>query len=254
MARILILLALLGLGATDAPVGWRGDGSGKYPSATPPTTWGRVSKSARGLRYQASRPKPTDPGLPMPDGVIRDWLVLVPAPAGAKVDKEIVADEANLSPSDKEKAGDGQWKKVTLDSAWLDFNQLLGKGDKGVGVAATHVFSESGGKFLVNVTQLGAIRIVVNGKLLPPQYGRYTIDLAKGWNRLLVKVAVHDTGWACTINLHGRLPTEFEDIHIAWSLSLPGVQGGFYGGGMGCGSPVIVKDRIYLLREPHCLI
>src|ERR1051326_6687870 len=108
MARILILLALLGLGAaTDAPVGWRGDGSGKYPSATPPTTRGRVSKPARGLRYQASRPKPSDAGLPMPDGVIRDWLVLVPAPAGAKVDKEILADEATLSPADHEKAGDG---------------------------------------------------------------------------------------------------------------------------------------------------
>jgi outer membrane protein assembly factor BamB len=254
MLRPLIVLALVTLGAGEAPVGWRGDGTGRYPSATPPTSWGRVSKPLRGLRYQASRPMPSDTGAPMPDGVIRDWLVLSPAPAGAKVDKEIFADEATLSPADKEKAGDGAWKKVSLDTAWLDFNQLLGKGDKGVGVAATHVFSESGGKFLVNVTQLGGFRLVVNGKALPPQYGRYTIDLAKGWNRLLVKVATHDTGWACTVNLHARLPAEFEDANIAWTLPLPGVQGGFYGGGMGCGAPIIVKDRIYLLSEPHDLI
>jgi outer membrane protein assembly factor BamB len=190
----------------------------------------------------------------MSDGVIREWLVLNPAPAGSKVDKEVVPDEATLSPADGEKAGDGQWKKVRVDTSWLDFNQLIGKAEKSVGVAATHVFCESGGKFLVNVTQLGGFRMVVNGKALPPQYGRYTIDLVKGWNRLLLKVAGHDTGWACTINLHARLPAEFEDTNIAWSLPLPGVQGGFYGGGMGCGSPVIVKDRIYLLSEPHDLI
>jgi outer membrane protein assembly factor BamB len=254
MSRIAILLALMALGATETPVGWRGDGTGKYPSATPPTTWGRASKPLRGLRCQASRPKASDAGAPMPDGVIRDWLVLSPAPAGAKVDKEIVPDEANLSPADHEKTGDSLWKKVSVESSWLDFNQLLGKSEGGIGVAATHLFSESGGKFLVNVTQLGGFRMVVNGKALPPQYGRYTIDLVKGWNRLLLKVAVHDTGWACTINLHARLPAEFEDTHIAWILSLPGLQGGFYGGGMGCGSPVIVKDRIYLLSEPHDLI
>jgi len=190
----------------------------------------------------------------MPDGVIREWLVLSPAPAGAKVDKEILPDEATVSPADGEKAGDGQWKKVRIETSWLDFTQLIGKAETGIGVAATHVFSEGGGKFMVNVTQLGAFRMVVNGKPLPPQYGRYTIDLAKGWNRLLLKVATHNTGWACTVNLHARLPAEFEDTNIAWTLPLPGVQGGFYGGGMGCGSPVIVKDRIYLLSEPHDLI
>jgi outer membrane protein assembly factor BamB len=254
MLRPLVLLILLGLGAGESPVGWRGDGTGKYLVATPPTHWGRVSKPLRGLRYQASRPKPSDSGLAMPDGVIRDWLVLSPAPTGVKVDKEVVPDEATLSPADHEKAGDGQWKKVSVETAWLDFNQLIGKTEKGIGVAATHVFSENGGKFLVHVTQLGPFRLVVNGKSLPPQYGRYTIELAKGWNRLLVKVAPHDTGWACTVNLHARLPAEFEDTHIAWTLSLPGVTGGFYGGGTGCGSPVIVKDRIYLLSEPHDLI
>jgi outer membrane protein assembly factor BamB len=254
MIRPLILLVLLGSGAGESPAGWRGDGTGRFPAATPPTAWGRVSKPLRALRCQASRPKPSDTGAAMPDGVIRDWLILSPAPAGAKVDKDVIPDEANLSPADGEKAGDGTWKKVHVDTAWLDFSQLIGKAEKGVGIAATHVFSESGGKFLVHVTQLGAFRMVVNGKALPPQYGRYTIDLAKGWNRLLLKVAVHDTGWACTISLHARLPAEFEDTHIAWTLSLPGVTGGFYGGGTGCGSPVVVKDRIYLLSEPHDLI
>ena len=80
-----------------------------------------------GTNGDAAASKPSDAGVAMPDGVIRDWLVLSPAPAGAKVDKEVVADEANLSPADREKAGDGQWKQVTFDTSWLDFNQLIGK-------------------------------------------------------------------------------------------------------------------------------
>jgi outer membrane protein assembly factor BamB len=250
---ILVLLALGGA-APDATVGWRGDGSGKYPAATPPVTWGRAAKATQALRCQAGKPKAAETGAPLADGVIRDWLVLSPAPEGSKVDKENLPNEAELAPEENEKTGDGSWKKVRLDTAWMDFSLLTGKSAKGIGCAATNLYSAAGGKFLVNVTQLGAFRITVNGKALPSGYGRYTIDLVKGWNRLLVKVAPHETGWACTLTLHARAPAEFEDTNIAWSLPLPGVNGGFYGGGMGCGSPVIIGERIYLLSEPHDLI
>ncbi len=244
-----------GQGEKGPPImGWRGDGSGKYPAATPPMTWGRVSKAVQGLRFQAARPNGADTGVPMTDGVIREWLVLSPAPPGTKADKETVPNEADLSPAENEKTGDAQWKRVTADTAWLDFSQWISKTDKGIALAATHVYSETGGRFLVNVTQLGGFRIVLNGKALPAGYGRYSFDLAKGWNRLLLKVAPHETGWACTLALHARAPAEFEDTNIAWSLPLPGVHGGFYGGGTGCGSPVIVQDRMYLQSEPHDLI
>jgi outer membrane protein assembly factor BamB len=250
---LLVLLALGGA-APDPTVGWRGDGTGRYPAATPPLTWDRVSKAVRALRCQAGKPKMAETGVSMADGVIREWLVLSPAPEGSKVDKENLPNEAELAPEENEKTGDGSWKKVRLDTAWMDFSLLTGKSAKGIGCAATNLFSATGGKFLVNATQLGAFRIVLNGKVLPSGYGRYTIDLVKGWNRLLVKVAPHETGWACTLTLHARAPAEFEDTNIAWSLPLPGVNGGFYGGGMGCGSPVIVGERIYLLSEPHDLV
>jgi len=29
------------------PIGWRGDGSGRYPAATPPTTWSRNDKGEK---------------------------------------------------------------------------------------------------------------------------------------------------------------------------------------------------------------
>ena len=235
-------------------MGWRGDGSGRYPGATPPTSWGRVSKAIQGLRTKASKPKDSDPGEPLADGVIREWLVLSPPPAGVRVDQEIFPDEATLAPEENGKVGEASWKKVTLDTSWLDFRQLFGADVKGVGCAAANVYSENGGKFRVNATQLGGFRIVLNGKMLPAAYGRFSIDLAKGWNRLLLKVAPHETGWACTFTLHARAPADTVDTNIAWRVPLPGVTGGFYGGGTGCSAPVIVGERLYLLSEPHDLI
>src|SRR5260221_14344565 len=55
-------------------IGWRGDGSGRYPAATPPTTWGRVSKAIQGLRMKASNPADSDRAEPLAAGVIRPWL------------------------------------------------------------------------------------------------------------------------------------------------------------------------------------
>ena len=37
----------------DAPIGWRGDGSGRYPGATPPTSWER-RKSGNGYATKAA--------------------------------------------------------------------------------------------------------------------------------------------------------------------------------------------------------
>ena len=247
-------LAFLLLAQDPTPVGWRGDGSGRYPDARPPLSWSRVSKALQGLRFQADRPAPTDGGAPMADGVIREWLVLTPAPGGAKVDKEVLPDEADLSPIENDKIGDSSWKKVRFDTAWMDFNPILSGSGRGIACAITNVFSESGGTFRLHATQLGGLHVVLNGVPIKPGYGRTPLPLQKGWNRLLIKVAPRDPDWACTITLHTRAPAVFDEKGIAWSTALPGYAAGFYGGGSGCGSPVIVKDRIYLLSEPHDLV
>ncbi|MBE3068778.1 MAG: hypothetical protein IMZ66_00940, partial [Planctomycetes bacterium] len=114
--------------------GWRGDGTGKYTSADPPAQWQRISLLMKGLRYSAAEPKEADAGKPMPDGVVREWLVLgpVPFPKELKIDKEALAGEATLAPEEGLKTGDRAWKKVALDSAYLDFAALLGKADEAV--------------------------------------------------------------------------------------------------------------------------
>jgi len=58
----------------EHPVGWRNDGTGQFPGANPPTTWQRVSKAMEGLRSQAAKPGDGPSGVPMSDGVIRQWL------------------------------------------------------------------------------------------------------------------------------------------------------------------------------------
>src|SRR6185436_2056243 len=252
--RASLLCLLLGAAAFGQDSGWRGDGTGRYPSATPPVTWGRVSRALQGLRFRAARPGPQDTGTPMADGVVREWLVLHPAPEGSKVDKEVIPGEADLAPAENEKSGDAVWKKVPFDTAWMDFNALLGKTGRGVGCAITHLYSDTGGPFRLNATAIGALRIVLNGKSITPGYGRTSLDLAKGWNRLLLKVAPHEIAWACSFTLHARAPAQFQETNIAWTLPLPGVNGGFYGGGTGVGAPIIVGNRIYLLSEPHDLI
>src|SRR6185369_14357410 len=68
--------------SVDRPVGWRGDWTGRYPGATPPTTWSRrVHGATTALRYQASRPTgeaPTKDSRPLEYFSIKDWLVSGP--------------------------------------------------------------------------------------------------------------------------------------------------------------------------------
>ena len=50
----------------EHPVGWRGDGSGRFPGAEPPLHWGRVAKTMKQLRAQAVKPKEGETGQPIP--------------------------------------------------------------------------------------------------------------------------------------------------------------------------------------------
>ena len=61
-------------------MGWRGDGSGKYPAADPPTSWSQTSTAIEGLRFSAGKAAREEAGIPMPDGVVRQWLILGPVP------------------------------------------------------------------------------------------------------------------------------------------------------------------------------
>ena len=74
------------LGAPDfhpsaqRPVGWRGDGSGRFPAATPPVEWFRRPRAGfNALRSLAGKPKGAGAeGQPLNMGMVREWLVAGP--------------------------------------------------------------------------------------------------------------------------------------------------------------------------------
>ena len=122
------------LGAPDfkpssgCPVGWRGDGNGRYPAADPPLTWGRNSTSVMGLSSQTKKPKEGEPGKPTADGVIRRWLtvgpVVIPEGKAAKAD---FFDEPKLIPDEGDRLGGLAWKAVNIDTPWIHFQAMHGK-------------------------------------------------------------------------------------------------------------------------------
>jgi len=256
----LVLLVALPCPGEGAPApkasGWRGDGTGKYPAANPPVTWGRVSKAVKSLRYQARPPQEGETGKPMPDGVVREWLILgpVPIPEDRKVGEDTLPNESQLAPRENEKTGQWVWRKVAGDTAYLDFTTLLGKATNAAAYACTNVYSETGGGFRLNLTYVGGVRLCLNGKDVKAFAGRVRLNLVKGWNRLLVKASPGENDWFLTLALHALPPAEYEETNIAWMTPLPGVRAGFYGGGMGVGAPVIVNDRLYLLSEASDVI
>lgn len=243
--------------AGETTLGWRGDGTGRYPSADPPVAWGRVSSIVKGLRFQSRKPKDGDTGTPMLDGVCREWLVLgpVPIPEDSKIEKDTLPNEVQFAPDEDEKAGELAWTKVTTDTAWLDFAKRFGMRPGNVAYACTHVYSDSGGAVRLVLSYVGGARVCVNGKEVKPWWGvRATVDFAKGWNRILLKLSPGENDWFVVPLLHGWPPAEYEETGIAWKTAMPDVKDGFYGAGMGLAAPLIVADRIYLLGEPHDLM
>jgi len=262
-------------------VGWRGDLTGRYPDATPPTTWGRWPKSpVRDLRSQAKAPQ-GEPGAnsrPLEFGIAREWLVLGPFPAAEKpLEQEFIPKEAEVQPDEGAKVGDLAWApmveqregenfgNVLMD--WLPLGTLLK--EKGQ-TAYAHVYlhAQTEGKGVLVFDHVGAVKVWVNGKEvygnpkpsvslgamnniswglsvdLALPFGvaaqRITVDLAKGWNRVLFKA----TG-AFHLRLVADPAAAYEEKNIAWMTALPDRSNA---------SPIIVGDRIFVCSEPDELI
>ena len=98
--------------------GWRGNWTGLYPDADPPTTWGKIQKGiVAGMTCQAAKPAEgaKASGQRLVDAMIRDWLVIGPFEVSdpvADFAKEAIPGEANLAPAEGDKVGELAWKRV----------------------------------------------------------------------------------------------------------------------------------------------
>jgi RNA polymerase sigma-70 factor (ECF subfamily) len=245
------------LGSTDFQptlehiVGFRGDWSGRYPGATPPTTWERRAKTAiRDYRGQGSKPKSTDAGKEakaLPFGAITDWLVLGPFPyedAAKAFDEEFFSGEADAAPSEGEKAGGHEWKRFEYDCKnqhtghpGAEFGLIYGEVVKQAAYASTNIYVPDAGKVSFSLSVGMGMKVWLNGKSIysdpkAPYANNKSldIDLARGWNRLMFKVmggtSMYDKhvtpAWRVAATLHSKEPSiSYETRNIQWMTPMP---------------------------------
>src|SRR6185295_6284441 len=212
--------------SVDRPVGWRGDWTGRFPGATPPTTWSRrVHGITTALRYQAAKPSgeaPAKDSRQLEYFSIKDWLVAGPYSASdpTNLDQDFLGGEAAVQPSEGGKK-ETAWKFLRADvetqsrhdhnegtcgQSYVDFVFAFGKLTEGpkttvegdftnkVAYAHTYIHSPAEGKLQLQMPFDGtAGKFWLNGKpttLDPKNRGKvYDIALGAGWNRLLVKIS-----------------------------------------------------------------
>jgi outer membrane protein assembly factor BamB len=263
------------LPSPERPVGWRGDGTGRFPAATPPVQWGRWAKGlTHEIRYQAGRPKDTSKpgGQPLALGIIKDWLVAGPFPIEdpeKDIDRPLLAKEPAIDPDAAEGAGDTAWKAVhvgietqnnqvvnegTCDRPNVDFVWAFGERDKHLAYAFTHLYSPTGGKLTLQVFFAGkAVRVWLNGlpvtgNFKDPWRPNAEVELKPGWNRLLVKLScaesVRNCGcnpkqsqWHFTAYLRPKPPIAYQSRNIPWITPMPGRS---------YASPCAVGDRVFV--------
>ena len=238
-------------------VGWRLDGSGCYPDATPPTRW-EGAVSLKGLTYQAAKPKGDAPaGKSLEDGIIRSWLVLGPVdvPKDAAADAEILKGEADLSPDTGEKLGELAWKEVESEAALVNLTTPIGKKTDAAAYAHAYVYSPVETTLFMNLIIGGRTAVWVNGKPVfktrekDIQFGRRSIvlPLTKGWNRVLLRTmpsSMYGTySWFLHSAFYGDPKGRFETKNVLWTAPLGGAA-----------APIIVGERMFLQSEPYDLI
>ncbi|MCZ7644611.1 MAG: hypothetical protein M5U26_04885 [Planctomycetota bacterium] len=109
------------LGSEDSGVqGWRRDGRGLYPECTPPLTWSReaVDPVVKTLIAQSDKPKGDDASQarPIPDGIIRQWLVLgaFPQEGAGDLEQDYLGGEGAVEPAKDAKAGPRNWTALEI--------------------------------------------------------------------------------------------------------------------------------------------
>ena len=243
----------------EQPVGWRGDGSGCFPKATPPTAWGRISKALADLTAQAQKPKGDAPGgQSIADGVIRDWLILgpLPVPEGVKFTDNYIPNEAQLQPDENEKTGNLTWKAYKAESSCLDFNTILGTQPKSVVYAHTYIYAKTARSIVLAGTFHNGVRCWLNGADIGTGEKAWCLgagmNLQAGWNSFLFKLIPDATPdgppknqWYFSPQLYGRAPYEYENKNIAWICPMPGTSNA---------SPIVVGDKVFTTAETYDLV
>jgi outer membrane protein assembly factor BamB len=265
----------------EQPLGWRGDGSGRYPGATPPQEWYIRLKNAPTLACSASKPQGVPTQLaPSPDIALNDWIAIGPwlsADLKEALETPYIPDELTAEPSLGNKVADKEWKKLPTQNGAVNFADVFGEPPRDPGqpanqppkrqnliYALTYLYSPAAAEASLYTTHSNGYRIYLNGALVSKRdatdqnavYGGIPrsdhLTLKSGWNRLLLKSfgsrkGPAEAGWAFSAWVKALPPKgfkpEFESKNIAYAIDLPkGSQGKTPG-------PIVVGDKLFLTGE-----
>ncbi|MCZ7644651.1 MAG: PQQ-binding-like beta-propeller repeat protein [Planctomycetota bacterium] len=232
-------------------VGWRGDGSGRFPDAQPPVEFGYVSKTLAALRVRAEKPVDAAPaGESLAGGTIHEWLVLGPLEAGRDDKKEeTLPGEARFEAAEGAKVGELAWKKIAAPAGVLDLSEAFPEAKKSLAFAQTCVHAPQACEAVLALTTNNAFAILwLNGEeVYRKDYhaARIVLKLKAGWNRLQFKVFPGNKHWFLMPVFSGMPADPHEPRHLAWMTTLPA---------RGWGGATIVKDRIFVQCEPDLLV
>ncbi|MHB1033075.1 MAG: outer membrane protein assembly factor BamB family protein [Pirellulales bacterium] len=169
---------------SPATYGWRGNWTGIFPQADPPTQWRRVAKGlVSGMTCQSAKPADgaSRGSQAVDEGLIRDWLVLGPLPVADSVKdftKEQIPGEADAAPAEGEKLGQLAWHRLelkkkpdydawgTTELAWLDVGEALGYKPNHVAYAHVYLHSPRPGKVAALVEHGYGLKLWLNGRPL----------------------------------------------------------------------------------------
>ncbi len=247
------------------PIGWRGDGSGQYPGATPPTAWGQQLKQLGDLRCAAEIPKDNSKtgGEPAVLGFFTEWLAAGPIKVDDPVAaiKEPVPGESSMGPVSGDKLGDSVWQSVKVEDSFIDVTRIFGKmtKDQAAYVQAClysgkaqsiwlHYFAAKGLRLWLN----GNIEIT-NDKMDFNRQPTVELKLKAGWNRLLFKItakAENKTDFPDGCFVRCRFwpeegPRDYSSKNISWMARMPGLSQS---------NPIVVGGNIFTMAHPYCLV
>ena len=257
----------------ERPVGWRGDGTGRFPGATPPLEWYRRPKGVfNSLRELAARPKSDEAaGEPLNMGTVRQWLVVGPFAAkdhATALDDVSQSDEAAMQPTAGDKLNGKTWAPLAVSVAnqsqsWarlvLDLALAYGEDerqerqnhpgtlDAGVAYACSYLYAAEAGRVRLHVEATQA-KVWLNGApvKVPAQYEPApVVELKQGWNRLLVKVASSKRNWNMSALIFPVADSGYETKNIVWMAAMPGPS---------WSSPIIVGSKVFVNADDGTLV
>ncbi|MGA2498729.1 MAG: PQQ-binding-like beta-propeller repeat protein [Tepidisphaeraceae bacterium] len=268
---------------SQRPVGWRGDWTGRFPGATPPTEWSRRVKGITSqIKYQSGKPS----GEPGPDShpleyfTIKEWLVaglFAAEDPASGIEKDFLGGEAGVEPAANATAGDSAWKPLrvgietqsthyhnegTCGDLNVDFvycfESLPQSGmikaprtlDNKVAYAHTYVHSPAAGEVMLRVNfTTAAIKVFLNGQIVPIKRGQeIKVALKAGWNRLLVKAASSEAAVPEGQNAwvsHWRFAAYLEPVPPI-SYESKGIIWMTRMTGRSMSQPIVVGERLYI--------